>query len=208
MDQLPKWLPDAGGTPWEKLGEAMRSGMPVPDGYIAGPCTPEHDVRAAYDRLITLRRTHFVAVRGSTHAVLNVIRPDPLVHTLRRLRAEVPDQHVLVQQMIAASWCGKAHRDQDDLLIRANEGMTMLDPDTYVVDTATSRCTRSTIEPSQRKMIRHVDGSTRIVERDGGRTPMPAEYLQKISELALRAESDIGWAIDDSENAWLISIVG
>jgi hypothetical protein len=205
MDQSAKWLPDAAGTPWQAFGEAMRSGFPVPGGYIAGPCTPEDEVRAAYERFIVLYKTHFVAVRGTTHAMLNVIGPDPLVHALRRLRGEASDQPVLVQRMIAAIWCGKANRHQNDLLIRANEGMVMLDPDTYIVDATTLRCSRRTIEPLQRKMIRHVDGSTKIVEREGPRTPMPEEYLAKISDLAMRAESDIGWAIDDVEKLWLTS---
>jgi hypothetical protein len=206
MDQLPKWLPDAAGTPWHALAEAMRAGFPVPGGYIAGPCTPENEIRAAYERLIVLHKTHFLAVRGTAHAMLNVIGPDPLVHAVRRFRGEAPDQPLLVQHMIAATWCGKANRHQNDLLIRANEGMMMLNPDTYILDAATSKCSRSAIEPSQRKMIRHVDGSTKIVEREGARTPMPAEYLAKIADLAARAESEIGWAIDDAEKLWLLSI--
>ncbi len=54
-------------------------------------------------------------------------------------------------------------------------------------------------------MFGNVDGSTGVVEQDGGRTPIPAEYMAKISELEGRARSDISWAIDDSEKVWLIS---
>src|SRR5215471_14555018 len=156
MDQPLKWLPDAGG-------------LPVPAGFIVFRCTPEQDVRAAYEELKTREKTHFVAVRGPTHAVLNVIGPDRLIHTLRRLWTETPDAPVTVQRMIHSMWCGKAEWHGKDLTITANE----------------------------RKMIRHVDGTAKIVERQGSREPMPAEYLAKVAELATRAGSDITWAIDD-----------
>ena len=150
-------------------------------------------------------RTHFVAVRGATHPVLNVIGPDTLIHTLRHLWAESPDAPVLVQRMIHAIWCGKAQWRRKNLRISANEGMLILDPDTYLVS-ANGQGVRRTLEPRQRKMIRHVDGRAKVVERDGKRAPMPPELLAKIAELAGRAGGDIGWAIDDLEKAWLISL--
>ena len=82
----------------------------------------------------------------------------------------------------------------------------LLDPDTYLVNSATGKCIRRTIEPKQRKMIRHVDGSSKVVEREGERAPMPPEHLATIAELASRVGSDIGWAIDDLDKIWLISV--
>ena len=186
-------------------GNGMRAGLPVPSGYIVVRSTVEEDIRAAYERLKFREKTHFLAVRGSTHAVLNVIGPDPLVHTLRRLWVESPDVPVLVQRMIHSLWCGKAQWYRKNLRIKANEGMMVLDPDSYLVNSATGKCTRRTLGPKQRKMIRHVDGSAKVVEREGERTPMPSEYLAKIAELAVWAGKDIGWAVDDMEKVWLIS---
>jgi len=74
----------------------------------------------------------------------------------------------------------------------------MLDPDTYVNG-------RAVLSPKQRKMIRHVDGTARIVERQGPREPMPGELLAKINDLAVRVKSDIGWTIDDLDKVWLLS---
>jgi len=145
-------------------------------------------------------------VRGVSHAVLNVIGPDALVHTVRRLWAESPDAPVLIQRMIHAVWCGKAHWYRKNLRIQTNEGMLLLDPDTYVVNSTTGKCIRHSLEPKQRKMIRHVDGTARVVERQGERMPMPGEHLAKVAELAVRATRDVGWAIDDLEKIWLISL--
>lgn len=185
MDQRLKWLPDAGG-------------LPVPSGFIVLRSTPEQDIRTAYEELKIREKTHFVAVRGPTHAVLNVIGPDALIHTLRRLWSESPDAPVTVQQMIHSMWCGKADWHENKLTITANEGMLMLDPDTYAQG-------RAALAPKQRKMIRHVDGTAKIVERDGRREPMPAELLVKINDLAARVKSDIGWAIDDLDKVWLLN---
>ena len=206
MNQPLQWLPEADGTRWEPLAEAMRAGLPVPPGYIVFQSTREEDIRAAYEQLKIREKTHFLAVRGSTRAVLNVIGPDPLVHTLRRLWAEPPDVPVLVQRMIHSLWCGKAQWYRKNLRIKANEGMMVLDPDTYLVNSATGKCIRRTLEPKQRKMIRHVDGTAKVVEREGDRTPIPAEYLAKVAELAVRAGGNIGWAIDDLERVRLINI--
>src|SRR5207237_4082521 len=125
------------------------------------------------------------------HVVLNVIGPDALIHTVRRFWAESPGAPILVQRMIHSIWCGKAQWHRKNLRIKANEGMMVLDPDTYLVNSATGKCIRRTLEPRQRKMIRHVDGSARVVAREGDRTPMPAEYLVEIARLAARAGTDI-----------------
>ena len=207
MNDSLNWLPDADGTAWKPLADAMRAGLPVPAGYIVLQSTPEDEIRAAYEVLKIREKTHFLAVRGCSHPVLNVIGPDPLIHTLRRFWAESPNSSVLVQRMIHSMWCGKALWHRKNLRITANEGMMVLDPDTYLVNSATGKCTRRIVEPKQRKMIRHVDGSAKVVERAGERTPMPAEYLAKITELAVRVGSDLGWAIDDLDRVWLISVV-
>jgi hypothetical protein len=206
MDQRLKWLPDAAGTAWESIGKAMCMGFPVPAAYIVFPMTPEDEIRAAYEELKVREKTHFLAVRGTSHAVLNVILPDPLIHTLRRFWAESANAPVLVQRMIHAIWCGKAQWHQKNLRIKANEGMMLLDPDSYLVNGATGKSIRRTLEPKQRKMIRHVDGSAKVVEREGERTPMPAEHLAAIAELARRAGTNIGWAIDDLERLWLLGV--
>jgi hypothetical protein len=83
--------------------------------------------------------------------------------------------------------------------MKVNEGMLLLDPDTYVVNAA-GQCIRQTLEPKQRKMIRHVDGSAKVVERAGGRTAMPPELLMKVAKLG----SGVAWAMDDLEKTWLI----
>src|SRR5262245_22772160 len=142
MDQCLRWLPDAADTPWEPLGNAMRNGLSVPNGFIVMPTTPEQDIRAAYEDLKVREKTHFLAVRGSSHAVLNVIGPDTLIHTLRRFWAENAIAAVLVQRMVPSMWSGKAQWHRRNLRIKANEGMMMLDPDTYLVNAATRRCTR------------------------------------------------------------------
>jgi hypothetical protein len=185
----------------------MLNTLPVPRGYIVLGSAPEEQVRAAYEELKSREKTQFLAIRGASHAVLNVIGPDALLHALRRLLTESPDSPVLIQRMIPAMWCGKAHWHRKNLRIKANEGMMLLDPDTYLVNSLTGKCIRHTIEPKQRKMIRHVDGSSKVVEREGERSPMPPEHLSKIAELASGAGSDIGWAIDDLDKVWLISVL-
>lgn len=192
MDERLKWLSDA-------------AGLPVPAGFVVSHHTPENDIRAAYEELKTREKTHFVAVRGPSHAVLNVIGPDQLIHTLRRLWAESAGAPLLVQRMIHSMWCGKAQWHKNNLRIKANEGMLVLDPDTYLFNTTTGKCTRRTFEPKQRKMIRHVDGTTRTVERTGDRTPMTAEQLKGVAHLAEGAQTDIAWALDDQDRIWLIS---
>ena len=67
MNEPLKWLPDGDGTPWKALGDAMRAGLPVPSGYFVFTSTPEADIRSAYEELKVREKTHFVAVRGSSH---------------------------------------------------------------------------------------------------------------------------------------------
>jgi hypothetical protein len=188
------------------MGQAMRSGLPVPGGFIVLPDAAEDAVRAAYEELKHREKTHFLAVRASSHAALNVIGSDALVHTVRRFWTEAPDAPVLVQRMVHSMWCGKAHWHRKNLRVRVNEGMMMLDPDIYLVNSATGKCIRRTLEAKQRKMIRHVDGSPRVVVREGERTPIAGEHLVKVAELAVRAAADVGWAIDDLDRVWLISV--
>jgi hypothetical protein len=207
MEGLLKWLPDADATPWQTLGMAMRAGLPVPSGFIVLPFAREERIRVAYEQIKIREKTHFVAVRGPSHAVLNVMGSDALIHALRRLSAESAEVPVLVQRMVHAMWCGKTHWHRKNLRIKANEGMMILDPDTYLINSATGKAIRRTLEPKQRKMIRHVDGSARVVEREGERTPMPAEHLAKIADLAVRVDGDIAWAVDDLDQVWLVSIV-
>jgi len=206
MDESLKWLPGIDGTAWAALGDAMRAGLPVPAGFIVCPATAEEEIRASYEALKIRERTHFLAVRGASHPVLNVIGPDALIHTLRRLWMESPGSAVLVQRMIPAMWCGKVQWHRKNLRIKANEGMMILDPDTYLVNSATGECMRRKLEPKQRKMIRHVDGTAKVVEREGERTPIPDEQLKKISDIAVRLGKDFGWAIDDNGRVWLISV--
>src|SRR2546428_1381741 len=104
--------------------------------------------------------------------------------------------------MVPAIWEENAHAHRRNLRIKANEGMMILDPDTYLVNSATGQCTRRTLEPKQRKMIRHVDGTAKVVEREGERTPIPDDQLKKISDIAVRLGKDFGWAIDDNERVW------
>ena len=200
-----KRIAEAEMTPWQALTDALRASLPVPNGFIVFPNTAETEIRSAYEDLKIREKTHFLAIRGSSHAVLNIIGSDQLIHTLRRFWGETPDAPLFVQRMVHAMWCGKAQWHRKNLRLKANEGMMVLDPDTYLLSTTTGKCIRKTIEPRQRKMIRYVDGSTRTVEREGERTVMTAEQLKSIAELAQRAGTDIGWALDDADRVWLIS---
>ena len=206
MDQSLRWLPDAEGTVWAALGTAKQAGLPVPAGFIVLPSTREACIRSLYEELKIREKTHFVALRGISHAVLNVVGPDQVIHTLRRFWMESLESPVLVQRMVPAIWSGKAQWHRRNLRIKANEGMMSLDPDTYLVNSISGKCARRTLEAKQRKMIRHVDGTSKVVERAGERTPMPAEHLKKVADLAVRAGKDISWAIDDNERVWLISV--
>lgn len=185
MDPSIKWLTGA-------------EDLPVPRGFIVFPATPEAAIRAAYEELKIREKVHFVAVRGPTHAVLNVIGPDAVMHTLRRFWSESPEAQILIQRMIHSTWCGKAKWHGQQLTITANEGMLLLDPDTYVNGTVS-------LVPKQRKMIRHVDGSSKVVELDGHRQAMPSELVAEITQLATRVGTNIGWAVDDLDKVWLLA---
>jgi phosphoenolpyruvate synthase/pyruvate phosphate dikinase len=195
------WLAMATDTPWRTLAEAIGMGLPVPEGFLVWPRTPEAEIRTTYEELKGRTRVHFVAVRGPSHAVLNVIGPDTLIHTLRRFWAESSQAAILIQRMVPAMWCGKTQ--QSGRVIKANEGLMVLDPDTYVL--ADGACVEKSIEPKQRKMLRYVDGTLRTVEHEGERSLMTDAQLKKIAELAKRAQSDISWALDDQDKEWLIS---
>src|ERR1051326_9565389 len=104
MEPPLNWLPDANHTVWTSLENAMRNGLPVPAGFIAFPTTAENQIRAAYEQLKLRERTHFLAGRGASHPVLNIIGPDQLVQTARRLWTESPNSPLLIQRMIHALW--------------------------------------------------------------------------------------------------------
>ena len=206
MQQPLLWLSESHETRWASLTSALGDGLPVPNGFVVFATTAEDDIRDTYDQFTIREKTHFVAVRGSSHAQLNVIGADQLILTLRRFWTESRDVPVLVQRMVHAVWCGKAQWHRQNLRIKANQGMMILDPDTYLFNTDSGKCTRQTLAPRQRKLIRYVDGTPRVVEREKGRTPMSAGQLKLVADLAARAKSDMGWAIDDAERVWLISV--
>jgi hypothetical protein len=196
------WLATATDTPWKGLAEAIGRGLPVPEGFVVSSAVPEDEVRAAYEDLKIRTRIHFVAVRGPSHSVLNVIGPDQVIHTLRRFWAESPRAAVLIQRMVPAVWCGKA--EKDGTVIRANEGLAFLDPDTYAFENGAY--VRRSIELKQRKMLRYVDGTTRTIERDGERSQLTEAQLKKIADLAIKAEAGISWALDDQNREWLLAV--
>jgi hypothetical protein len=200
------WLATATNTFWHSLAEAIRFGLPVPEGFVVRPDTTEEQIRSAYDELKIRTRTHFVSVRCSSHAVVNLIGPDQLIHTLRRFWSEAPDSVVLVQSMVPAAWCGRAQWHRKNLRIQANEGMMILDPDTYLFNTATGKCIRKSIQSRQRRMIRHVDGSSRTLERQDQRALLTPEQLKSVANLAEKAKGDITWVLDDQNRGWLISV--
>ena len=200
------WLTTATDTPWGPLAEATQAGLPVPDGFVVCPQTSEQQIRDAYEELKVRTKTHFLAVRGPSHAVLNLIGPDQLIHALRRFWSESPHAAVLIQRMVPAAWTGKAQWHRKNLRIKANEGLMILDPDTYLFNTETGKCTRKSIEPRQRKMLRYVDGTPRTVEREGERALLDEDQLKSVADLAVRAKADITWALDDQNRIWLISL--
>ena len=206
MDQPLKWLADLNDTAWSKLAEAARSGLPVPNGFVVFPRTAEEDIRSAYDELKMREKTHFLVIRGPSHAVLNVLMPDPLIHTLRRLWKESLGAPLFVQRMVHSMWCGSAEWHRKNLWVKANEGLLILEPDTYVFSTTVGRCIRRALEPKQRKLIRYVDGTMRTVERQGERIPLSVEQLKNIADLAGRVQGNMTWAIDDRDTVWLIGL--
>src|SRR5689334_17504135 len=119
---------------------------------------------------------------------------------------ESPDAPLLIQRMIHSTWCGKAEWHRRNLRIHVNEGMMLLDPDIYLVNSSTGKSKRRPLQPMQRKMIRHVDGTAKVLQRSGERTPMTADQLKQITDLASRAAAGIRWAIDDNGRLWLVSV--
>lgn len=199
-----KWLKDVTDGPWSALAEAARDGLPVPLGFVVSPPEAEDNVRRAYEEIVLREHTHFVAVRGPSHALLDVIGPDRLIHSMRRLWAESPNGPLLVQRMVNSNWCGNAKWEGKNLRIKANEGLMVLDPDTFLFNTGIGKCSRKSMLQKQRKMFRWVDGTSRTVDIQGDRLMLGLEHLQAIAELAAKAESDISWALDDRQ-LWLIS---
>jgi hypothetical protein len=210
MDRSPIWLKDAADTPWASLAAAIGAGLPVPNGFVVTQHVPEESIRAAYEDLKVSEHTHFVAIRGPSHALLDTIGSDPVVHTLRRFWAETPDAMLLIQRMVTSASCGTADWDGRSgrriLRIRANEGMQVFDPDIYVFNAITGKCTRKTIQEKQRKTIRRVDGIDKTIEVQNQRRPLGHEVLREIADLATRADAGISWAADDNSRLWLISI--
>jgi hypothetical protein len=200
------WLRDVESGPWAALAATMRCGLPVPQGFLVEPNTPERAIRDAYEELKRIERTHFVALRSPSHAVLDVLGNDMVIYSLRRLWTEAPDAAILIQRMVNSECCGKASRTGKGLLLRikANEGLLMLDPDTYLFNMASGKCTRRTLQKSQRKMIRRVDGTSRTMQSDGRHTLSP-EQLEAIAKLADSAQGDITWALDDRK-LWLLGV--
>jgi hypothetical protein len=162
MTQPLTWLRDAQDTPWSGLAQAMRANLPAPDGFVISAATPEEEIRAAYEELKLREKTHYVAVRAQAFAVLNIVGPDFLLHTIRRYFAENPHASVLVQRIVPAAWCGKAYREAGAVVIKANEGYMVLDPDSYVISDGAG-VTQKIVQPAQRNMIRHVDGTTKVI---------------------------------------------
>src|SRR5690242_7264495 len=122
MAEQIQWLRDVREEPWAGLAEAMRAGLPVPAGFVASPENKEESIRSAYDELKIREHTHYLAVRASSHAQLDVIGNDALIHTLRRFWSESADIPILIQCMVNGSWCGKAAYEGKNVRIRAGEG--------------------------------------------------------------------------------------
>src|SRR5471030_916750 len=127
------------------------------------------------------------------------------MHTLRRLWLELPDAEILIQTMVNSAWCGKAAWEGKNLRIRASEGLQCLDPDMYLYNTTTKKCTRRILHQRPRKVFRGVDGTTRTMEIVAERRPLESKYLDAIVELVQRAEADMTWALDD-RRVWLINL--
>jgi hypothetical protein len=205
MAEQIQWLREIQNGPWARLGEAVRAGLPVPNGFAVQAGGDERAIRTAYDDLKIREYTHYVAVRTPAHAVLDVIGGDALIHTLHRVWPEGPDAPVLVQCMVNGSWCGKASWEGKNLRIRASEGLRALDPDTYLFNTTANKCTRRTLYQQPRKVFRGVDGRTRTMEITGERQPLETKYMEAIAELAKSAGGEITWILDDSR-VWLLSV--
>jgi len=197
-------LRDIFNGPWAGLGTALREGLPVPRGFVVPPGAKESDIREAYDDLKILEHTHYVAVRAPARVEIEVIGNDQVIYSLRRIRDEFADADVLVQSMVNAGWCGKASWEGKNIRIRASEGLQCLDPDMYLFNPASGKCTRRTLYQRPRKVFRGVDGTTKTMEIVGERRPLELKYVQAVADLAKQTKTEITWALDH-RRVWLIS---
>ena len=198
MSEQINWLQDVQQGHWAGLAAASRKGLPVPAGYVVDRTVYEKPIRRAYDEMKLREFTHFVAVRGPAHAVIEVIGTDPLIHTLRRFWAETPEAEILIQRMVNSAWCGKASWDGGSLRVLASEGLSRLDPDVYADG-------RVMLHQRPQKMFRGVDGLTRTMTVRDQRKGLSAESLAEIGDLARQAGGNITWAHDDRK-LWLLSV--
>ena len=53
-----QWLDEVEAAPWAALAAALRHGMPVPNGFVVEPNTPEQDIRNSYEELKRIERTN------------------------------------------------------------------------------------------------------------------------------------------------------
>ena len=199
-----QWLREVREGLWTKLGTAMDAGLPVPCGFVATPRSSERNIRDAYEELKVREHTHYVAVRTSAKALIDVIGSDALMHALRAIWTETAGEEVLIQSMVNGLWCGKAVWEAKNLRIRAAAGLLALDPDMYLFNTLNHKCSRRTLYQRPRKVFRGVDGTTRTMEVNGERRALEWKYMELISELATRAGSNITWVLDD-RRAWLLN---
>ena len=198
MSEQINWLQDVQKGHWAPLAAALRKGLPVPAGYVVDRTVYEKPIRRAYEEMKMREFTHFVAVRGPSHAVIEVIGTDPLIHTLRRFWAETPDAEILIQRMVNSDWCGKASWDGGNLRVLASEGLSRLDPDVYAE-------ARVMLHQRPRRVFRGVDGLTRTMTVRDQRQGLSAERLAEIGNLAKQAGGNITWAFDD-RRLWLLSV--
>jgi hypothetical protein len=199
-----QWMPNIESSRWRRLAELANCEIPVPYGFEVKPRCPESMIRAAYGELKTREHTHFVAVRGPQHSVIEVIGSDRLVHTINAVWAQDPEAGILVQAMVNSTWCGKAWCEDKNFRIHASAGLLCLDPDIYLMGPA-GDCLKQTMFPKPRKVFRGVDGTTKRMEIHGERVSLDTEYLAAIGELARRAGGEITWSVDD-RGLWLISL--
>src|SRR5947208_17066637 len=141
MDQPLDWLPGAEGTVWVALGIAKQAGLPVPAGFIVFASTREQRIRSTYEELKIREKTYFVALRGLSHAVLNVLGPDQVMHALRRLWTEAPESPWWVNAMVTASGAEKHICTRRIRRIKPKEGRKILIPTTTLRNTLTGNAT-------------------------------------------------------------------
>ena len=204
IQPLIQWMPNVESLRWQRLGQLANCGLRVPSGFVVEPRCPESMIRAAYGELKIREYTHYVAVRGPQHSVIEVIGNDRLVHTINAVWGQTPDAEILVQAMINSTWCGKVCREEQNLRIQASAGLLCLDPDIYLLGPA-GECIEQTLFRKPRKVFRGVDGTTKRMEVQDERVPLEPVYLAAIAEIAKQAEADISWSLDDRD-LWLISL--